>query len=150
MQRAVAIANHTLAVWWRQYLVWRKIIWPSLSTNVANPVLFLFAFGFGLGAVIDDMGGLDYLAYVVPGMMAYSAMFSASFETSIGSFARFNMQKTWDAVLATPVGLFELLLGEAAWAACKALFSAVCVLAIGLLWGGVGGRNPRGATPPHE
>ena len=87
---------------------------------MANPLLFLFAFGFGLGAVIDDMGGLDYLAYVVPGMMAYSAMFAASFETTIGSFARFNMQKTWDAVLATPVSLLELLLGEAVWAACKA------------------------------
>ena len=138
MQQAVAIANHTLAVWWRQYLVWRKIIWPSLTTNVANPLLFLFAFGFGLGAVIDDMGGLDYLAYVVPGMMAYSAMFAASFETTIGSFARFNMQKTWDAVLATPVSLIELLLGEVFWAACKAMLSALCVLAVGLLWGGVG------------
>ena len=131
MHEAALIASHTLAVCRRQYLVWRKIIWPSLSTNVANPVLFLFAFGFGLGAVIDDMGGLDYLAYVVPGMMAYSAMFAASFETTIGSFARFNMQKTWDAVLATPVSLIELLLGEAFWAACKAMISAVCVLAGG-------------------
>ena len=52
MQQVVALASHTAAIWWRQYLVWRKIIWPSLTTNVANPVLFLFAFGFGLGAVI--------------------------------------------------------------------------------------------------
>jgi lipooligosaccharide transport system permease protein len=65
-------------------------------------------------------------------------MFSASFETTIGSFARFNMQKTWDAVLATPVSLMELLLGEALWAACKALISASCVLVVGALWGGVG------------
>jgi lipooligosaccharide transport system permease protein len=138
MQSGAAIASHTAAVWWRQYLVWRKVLWPSLATNVANPLLFLFAFGFGLGAVIDDMGGLDYLGYVVPGMMAYSAMFAASFETTIGSFSRFSFQKTWDAVLATPVSLLELLLGEALWAACKALFSAVCVLAVGLVWGGVG------------
>ena len=111
-------------------------------------MLFLFAFGFGLGAVIDDMGGLDYLAYVVPGMMAYSAMFAASFETTIGSFARFNMQKTWDAVLATPVSLIELLLGETVWAACKAMFSAVCVLAVGLLWGGVGSLPARSRACP--
>jgi lipooligosaccharide transport system permease protein len=137
MQGAAPLASHTAAVCRRQYLVWRKTIWPSLSTNVANPVLFLFAFGFGLGAVIDDMGGLDYLAFVVPGMMAYSAMFAASFETTIGSFARFNMQKTWDAVLATPVSLLELLLGEALWAACKAMISAICVLVVGALWGGV-------------
>jgi lipooligosaccharide transport system permease protein len=138
MSEAALITSHSLAVCHRQYLVWRKLIWASLTTNVANPLLFLFAFGFGLGAVIDDMGGLRYLAFVVPGMMAYSAMFAASFETTIGSYARFNMLKTWDAVLATPVSLMELLLGEAVWAAAKALFSAVCVLVVGALWGGVG------------
>jgi lipooligosaccharide transport system permease protein len=132
-----AIATHSLAVSRRQYLVWRKVLWASLSTNVVNPILFLFAFGFGLGAVVDRMGGLGYLAFVVPGMMAYSAMFAASFETSIGSYSRFDFQKTWDATLATPVTLLELLLGEALWATCKAMLSAICVLVVGALWGGV-------------
>ena len=67
--------------------------------------------------------------------MAYSAMFAASFETTIGSYARFNMQRTWDAVLATPVRLAELLLGELLWAACKAMLSAVCVLLVGAALG---------------
>jgi lipooligosaccharide transport system permease protein len=138
MREASAIAAHSLAVCRRQYLVWRNVIWSSMTTNVVSPLLFLYAFGFGLGAVIDDMGGLSYLAFVVPGMMAYSAMFAASFETTIGSYARFNMQRTWDAVLATPVSLVELLLGELLWAACKAMISTVCVLIIGALWGGVG------------
>ena len=138
MQRAHAIATHSLAVTRRQYLVWRKVIWPSLATNDASPLLFLFAFGFGLGAVVDEMGGLSYLAFIVPGMMAYAAMFAASFETTIGSFARFDFQKTWDATLATPVSLLELLLGEAFWATCKAMISALCVLMVGALWGGIG------------
>jgi lipooligosaccharide transport system permease protein len=138
MQEARAIATHSLAVSRRQYLVWRKVLWASLSTNVINPILFLFAFGFGLGAVVDRMAGLSYLAFIVPGMMAYSAMFAASFETTIGSFSRLDFQKTWDATLATPVTLLELLLGEALWATGKALLSAICVLAVGLLWGGVG------------
>jgi lipooligosaccharide transport system permease protein len=143
MPEALAIATHALAVTRRQYLVWRKVIWPSLTTNVANPLLFLFAFGFGLGAVVDRMAGLGYLAFVVPGMMAYSAMFAASFETTVGSFARFDFQKTWDATLATPVTLLELLLGEALWATCKAMISAICVLVVGALWGGIG--SPGGA-----
>jgi lipooligosaccharide transport system permease protein len=137
MGEARAIATHSLAVSRRQYLVWRKVLWASLSTNVVNPILFLFAFGFGLGAVVDRMGGLGYLAFVVPGMMAYSAMFAASFETSIGSYSRFDFQKTWDATLETPVTLLELLLGEALWATCKAMLSAICVLVVGALWGGV-------------
>ena len=143
MHAAGAIVAHTLAVCRRQYLVWRNIIWSSMTTNVANPLLFLYAFGFGLGAVIDDMGGLSYLAFVVPGMMAYSAMFAASFETTIGSYSRFNLQRTWDAVLATPVRLPELLLGELLWAACKAMLSSVCVLLVGAAWGGV--ASPVGA-----
>ena len=138
MQETIAIARHSFAVTRRQYLVWRKVIWASLSTNVANPILFLFAFGFGLGAVVDRMAGLSYLAFIVPGMMAYSAMFAASFETTVGSFSRLDFQKTWDATLATPVTLLELVLGEALWATGKAMLSALCVLAVGLLWGGVG------------
>jgi len=128
---------YSLAVTWRQYLVWRKLIWSSLATNVANPVLFLFAFGFGLGRFIETMDGVDYLAFVVPGMIAYGAMFAASFETSIGAFTRFYLQKNWDAVLSTPVTLRELLFGEALWASCKAMLSAVCVLVVGGLWGGI-------------
>ncbi|MGH6945193.1 MAG: ABC transporter permease [Geminicoccaceae bacterium] len=137
MAEALAIAAHTGAVFMRQFLVWRRIFWASISTNVANPILLLFAFGFGLGSVIDVMGGVGYLAYIVPGMMAYSAMFAASFETTVGSYARFYLQKTWDAVLATPVGLLELLMGEALWAAAKGTFAAFCVLIAGILFGGV-------------
>lgn len=129
--------GYSIAVTWRQYLVWRKLIWSSLATNVANPILMLFAFGFGLGRFIDTIDGIDYLAFVVPGMIAYSAMFAASFETTIGSFTRYYMQRNWNAVLATPVTLSELLFGEVLWAALKGMLSALCVLAVGWMWGGV-------------
>lgn len=126
-----------IAVTRRHIIVWRKLMWSSLSTNVANPLLFLFAFGFGLGRFIDTMDGVSYLAFVVPGMAAFGAMFAASFETTIGSFSRYHMQRSWDAVLATPVSLLELLMGEVLWAALKALLSAVCVFIVGWIWGGI-------------
>ena len=129
--------NHILAVTYRQYIVWRKMIWPAMVTNVGNPVIFLFAFGFGLGRFIDTMEGVDYMSFIVPGMIAYAAMFAASFETTIGSFTRYFLLKNWDAVLATPVSLRELLLGEILWASCKAMISALSVLIVGWLWGGV-------------
>lgn len=125
------------AVWRRQFLVWRKLIWSSLATNVCNPLLFLFAFAFGLGAVIAEQEGIAYLAFVVPGMMAYTTMFVAGFETTVSAFARYSLQRTWDATLATAVTVDELLLGEALWAASKAMLSAVCVLLVGGLWGGI-------------
>jgi lipooligosaccharide transport system permease protein len=125
------------AVWHRQYLVWRKLLWSALASNVCNPLLFLLAFGFGLGAVIAEQGGVSYLAFVVPGMMCYTTLFVASFETTVSAYARYSLQRTWDATLATPVTLTELLLGEAGWAASKALLSVVCVLLVGGIWGGV-------------
>jgi len=131
------VTPYTIAVILRQYIVWRKLIWSSVAMNIANPILFLFAFGFGLGRFIDTIGGVSYLVFVVPGMVAYSAMFASSFETSIGSFSRYYMLRTWDATLATPVTLSELLAGEALWASLKAMLSAVSVLVIGWLWGGI-------------
>jgi lipooligosaccharide transport system permease protein len=126
-----------LAVWWRHLLVWRRLIWPSMASNVANPLLLLFAFGFGLGAVIDTLAGVSYLAFVVPGMMAYTAMFAASFESTVSAYARFHMQRTWDAMLATPMSLTELLVGELLWAVTKAMVATLCVLVIAWAWGGV-------------
>ncbi|MBV9523419.1 MAG: ABC transporter permease [Alphaproteobacteria bacterium] len=135
--RAVAVNRYSQAVWRRNALVWRKLIRPSLATNVLDPLLFLFAFGYGLGAIVDHVGGMNYLSFVVPGMMCYAAMFAASFESTISTYARFAMQRTWDAILATPVTLTELMIGEMSWAATKGLFSACCVVLVGDLWGGI-------------
>lgn len=131
------INRFTAAVWHRNLLTWKRLFWPSMATNVANPLLFLFAFGFGLGSVIETIDGVSYLAFVVPGMMAYAAMFAASFEASISAYARFDMQKTWDAILSSPVRLVELLTGELLWCATKAMLAALTVLIVGIIWGGV-------------
>lgn len=135
--RTFAVNRYSAAVWRRNVLVWRKLMWPSLTTNVLDPLIFLFAFGYGLGALLDAVGGLDYLSFVVPGMMCYAAMFAASFESTISTYARFAMQRTWGAILATPVTLTELMLGELSWAATKGIFSASCVVVVGLIWGGL-------------
>ncbi|MGI9416759.1 MAG: ABC transporter permease [Geminicoccaceae bacterium] len=130
-------APYSIAVWWRHFLVWQKTIWSSLAMQMVNPVLYLFAFGFGLGAVIRDMGGLDYLVFIVPGMMAYSMMFTASFEATISAYSRLTMQQTWSAILASPVTLLELMLGENAWAIAKGLFSVLGVIIVASFWGGI-------------
>jgi len=135
---AIPVNRYSRAVWRRNALVWRQLMGPSIATNVLDPLIFLFAFGYGLGAVLDRVGGLNYVSFVVPGMMCYAAMFAASFEASISVYARFHMQRTWDAILATPVTLTELMLGEMSWAATKGVFSSCCVIAVGLVWGGIG------------
>jgi lipooligosaccharide transport system permease protein len=126
-----------LAVWRRHVLVWRSLFWPSMASNVFEPLLFLFAFGFGLGAIVGELDDVPYLVFIVPGVMAYTAMFSASFESTISAYARFQMQRTWDAQLATPLSLTDVLMGELLWATSKALIASSCVLAVGWLWGGI-------------
>jgi lipooligosaccharide transport system permease protein len=137
MLAAPVPSGGALAVWWRHVLVWQRLFWASISTNVFEPLLFLFAFGYGLGAIIGTLGDLPYLVFILPGMMAYSAMFAASFESTLSAYARFRMQRTWDAMLATPLSLTEVLLGEALWATTKAMISSLCVLLVGWLWGGI-------------
>lgn len=129
------------ALWSRHYSVWKTMFWPSLSSNVFNPLLFLFSFGFGMGSLIETMevGGkqISYMSYIIPGMMAYSGMFTASFETSISAFARSHLQSYWVQVLATPARLTHLLWTEIIWATTKALFAVVCVMAVGYLFTGI-------------
>ena len=136
--RIIGHFPYSTAVWWRHFLVWQRTVWSSLAMQMVNPVLYLFAFGFGLGAIVGEMGGMDYLTFIVPGMMAYSMMFTASFEASISAYSRLTMQQTWSAILATPVTLFELMLGEAGWAIAKGLLSASGVIIVAYLWGGIG------------
>tara|TARA_R110000868_G_scaffold218576_1_gene468927 strand:- start:76848 stop:77633 length:786 start_codon:yes stop_codon:yes gene_type:complete len=129
------------ALWKRHYFVWKSMFWPSLTSNVFNPLLFLFSFGFGMGSIIETMevGGqqVSYMSYIIPGMMAYSGMFAASFETSISAFARSHMQSYWDQVLSTPARLYHLLWAEIFWATSKSLFAVVCVMAVGYGFGSI-------------
>ena len=129
--------NSVAAIWWRNLKVWLAHFWPSMAGSFANPLLFLFAFGFGLGAVIDQVGNTSYLVYVLPGIVANAAFFQASFEASISAFSRFHLQKTYAAILAAPVSLMEILVAEAVWAATKALISAVAVLLVGVAVGAI-------------
>lgn len=129
--------NSVCAIWWRNFMVWRAQIWPAITSNIFQPLLYLFSFGFGLGAVFAEMGEGDYLAYVLPGIVANAAFFTSSFEASISAFSRFYLQKTYSAILAAPVKLAEVLLAEALWAASKATLSAAAVLGVGVLLGAI-------------
>lgn len=125
------------AIWLRNARVWVRQFWSSLTMNVGEPLLFLFAFGYGMGAVIDSIGGVPYLAFVLPGMVVNSMFFAGVFETTIGAFTRFYQQRTYNAILATPVRLHEIVLGEVLWAGSKGLFSACLVFCVGLAVSGI-------------
>ena len=119
------------AVWRRHFLVWRKLAVPSILGNLADPLIMLFGLGYGLGAVLgDSLGGSSYFAFLAAGFTASTTMYAATFETLFSAFSRMHVQKTWEAIVNAPMTLEDVLAGEWAWAATKALAAGICMLAI--------------------
>jgi lipooligosaccharide transport system permease protein len=79
---------------------------------------------------LPDVDGMSYLTFLGAGTVAYSTMNSATFETLYSGFSRMHVQKTWEAILNTPLELDDVLMGEWLWAASKSLLSGVAILAV--------------------
>ena len=114
----------------RNWLVWRKLIGPSLVTHLAEPVVILFGFGLGVGALIGEVDGEPYIAFLAGGMVGYGAMYSASFEGMYSAFTRMHVQRTWESILNAPMALDDVLLGEWLWAGAKGLMSSAAMLVV--------------------
>ncbi len=123
----------------RNFLVWRKLFWPSLLGNTADPLITLVAFGYGLGALVghvklgDDM--VPYIVFLASGSICMSAMNAASFEGLYSAFSRMHVQKTWDGIMNSPVSLDDVVFAEMLWAAYKAFFTATAILGVMLVLG---------------
>ena len=128
--------------WWpvflRNLLVWRKLAIPSLVGNIAEPLMWLVAFGYGMGALVGQVtlvgtGGavkVPYILFLASGSICMSAMNAASFEALYSAFSRMHVQKTWDGIMNAPVNLDDIVLAEMLWAAFKALFTATAILGV--------------------
>ncbi len=129
--------------WWpvfqRNLLVWRKLAIPSLVGNIAEPLMWLVAFGYGLGALVGQVSlGEDkvpYILFLASGSICMSAMNAASFEALYSAFSRMHVQKTWDGILNAPVRLDDVVLAEMLWAAFKAVFTILAILGVMLALG---------------
>ena len=122
-------------VWRRNSLVWRKLAVPSMLGNLADPLIYMLGLGYGLGAMLTDVGGMSYIAFLATGIVCSSTMMSATFEAMYSAFSRMHMQKTWDAIMNAPVTLDDVVLGEAVWAASKSFLSGVAVLLVAWVLG---------------
>jgi lipooligosaccharide transport system permease protein len=130
-------------VFQRNLLVWRKLAIPSLVGNIAEPLMWLVAFGYGLGALVGQVsvataGGpvqVPYILFLASGSICMSAMNAASFEALYSAFSRMHVQKTWDGIMNAPVRLDDIVLAEMLWAAFKALFTVTAILGVMLALG---------------
>ena len=95
-----------------------------------EPVLYVVALGLGLGGYVSRIEGLSFLQFLAPAFVATAGMFIASFECLFGSFVRMEYQKTFDAALATPLNVEEVITGEIVWGGSRAVFASFGVLVI--------------------
>lgn len=119
-----------IAVWRRNFLVWRKMAIPSVLGNLADPMIYLFGFGYGLGGLLPSVGGVSYISFLAAGTVCSSTMNAASFEALYSAFSRMHVQKTWEAILNAPVSLDDVLAGEWLWATAKAALSGLAILVV--------------------
>jgi lipooligosaccharide transport system permease protein len=124
-----------LAVFRRNFLVWKRLFWPALVMNLGEPALYLLGLGLGLGTFVGTLDGLSYLAFLASGLVASSAMNTATFEGMYSVYTRMVPQKTYEAMLATPLQVQDVLLGEMLWCAAKASFSAAGILLVATMLG---------------
>jgi len=120
-----------LRVFEHNVMAYRRML-PTLLTGVIEPLLYLLGLGYGMGAIIGNLGFRDevvaYAAFVGPGLMASSAMNGALFDTTFNFFFKLTESRQYHGMLATPLTLGGLVAGELAWAVARgAIYSAFFV-----------------------
>jgi lipooligosaccharide transport system permease protein len=122
-------------VWQRHLTVYTKLYKSSIALNFVEPILYLAALGLGLGAYVKEIDGVPYIKFIAPGIIGSSAMFAAIYECTYGTYVRMTYQKTFDAILATPVNIDDLVAGELMWGATKSLLYGTIIIIVISLFG---------------
>ncbi len=124
--------HHRLySVWYRHMRVYTKNILSNGFPPFLEPLIFLVGVGLGLGKYITEpMGGVRYIEFLGAGLLVTTAMFTSAFECSFGTFIRLEFEKVYDGMLAAPMTVNNLIIGEMLWAGSKGLFFSFAVLCI--------------------
>ncbi len=128
-------------------MVYRRVWHGSVLGSLISPVLFLAAMGIGLGGYVNRggagaLGGVSYLAFLAPGLLAAQAMQTAAFETTYPIMGKIVWDKLYDAMLATPLTVRDLLAGELEWLVVRLTIVCSAFLGVAIVFGAV--RLPLG------
>lgn len=134
-------ARHTLSVWRRNALLYKRTWKVNILPNFFEPVFYLTAIGVGVGAYITEMGGVSYVEFLVPGLICVSAMHGASFEVTYNVYVRLVYEKTYSAIVTTPVSPDDILVGEVLWATTRSFIYGGGFFTVATLFGLVPGAS---------
>ncbi|WP_312201698.1 ABC transporter permease [Anaerospora hongkongensis] len=113
----------------RHMKVFRRIWWTNTMFNFLEPILYMTAMGFGLGAYVQNIDGISYAQFIAPGFIASSGMWASTFECTYGSFVRLQFEKTLHSMLAAPLTVADVVWGEILYATVKSFFYGTVILA---------------------
>ena len=130
-----------LGVSYRSYRVWQRnrdvvfrLWFVELVPSIFGPLIVLTALGLGLGVFVELEGDQQYIEFLTPGMLALFPMLWAMFDCGWGAYGRMNMQGIYDAVIATPLNVEDVIAGEIFFGATRGSFQAVHILVAALLF----------------
>jgi lipooligosaccharide transport system permease protein len=119
------------SVWYRHMRVYTRNLLSNGFPPFVEPFIFLVGIGLGLGNYITQpIGGVRYIEFLGTGLLVTTAMFTSAFECSFGTFIRLEFEKVYDGMLAAPITVNNLIVGEMIWAGTKGLFFSFAVLCI--------------------
>ena len=124
-----------LTVWRRNVRVWTKLMRVSVVLNFGEPLIYLLGLGYGLGQFIGSMDGMPYLTFLATGLLVASVMNTASFEAMYSVYTRMEPQRTYQAMMATPLRVDDIVAGELLWCASKGLLPSVAILLVSTAMG---------------
>ena len=145
--------RHAWSVWRRNATLYRRTWKFNILPNFFEPVFYLTAIGIGVGAYISEIGGMRYIEFLTPGLLAVAAMHGASFEVTYNVYVRIHFEKAYDGMLTTPVGPDDILIGEVLWSMTRSLIYGGGFFVVATLFGlvpfsgrarGAGGDSARG------
>lgn len=124
-----------LAIVYREWRVFRRVWFSTAFGSIVEPIAFFIGFGFGFGALISEVAGLSYLEFMATGTIAIGIMFSAIFPGLINSYSRRTERHLYDAQLAAPVSVAEIVAGESLWNGLRVAVVATVTLGVAFAFG---------------
>lgn len=111
----------------RNWTVYKKDLVANISPTVADPALIMVSLGLGLGTYLTNVEGMSYMQYLAPGLTVATSLFTSFFESSYGFYVRMTYENVFKAMLTTPIGVKEVVVGEMIWVGLKGAVMSVCV-----------------------
>ena len=131
-------SQRALRVWLRHLIQYRSFFLAEWAGNFGEHVLYLLAFGYGLGRLVPSISGVSYAQVIGPGLVVSIAMWTSTFESTYGAYNRMRIQKTYEAMMSSPLSLGDIVLGDLLWCGTRAIIGATLMMIVLGLFGLIG------------